>query len=272
MNRLSLRSSSVRARRAGGAAAATLLLSTCAWSSASASSVEATAAKDNGVSQKTPAQIVAAAQSALHSAKSFVLSGKITQGKQAVGLRVVNESSSKFELEISDSGKTASIIVLGGAGYVKADKAYWTAEKVPKAASYANKWIELPGNYGKQLSSGLGEFSPGTLSRCLGEDVGTLSRAGTTKVTGRPAVVLHDAGDVPGGAPGNLAIATNGPAYPLRVTTTGPTRAGGKIDACNDGKASNIEGSLTLTDFDQVPAIKAPPTTVKLGTDPSTSA
>jgi hypothetical protein len=263
-------SPSWRVRLVGGTLAASVLLAAWGWSGASASSVKATAAKDNGVSAKSPEQILAATLAALHSAHAFVMAGKIVEDHKTTGIRIAYESSSKLELGLNESGRTEDIILLADAGYVKANEAFWIAQRAKKPASLANHWIEIPAGSGKSLTSSLGFFSPSTLSRCLGEDVGTLSREGTTKVAGKPAVVIRDAGNVPGGTPGLLEIATNGPAYPLRITSTGLTRAGGKVDVCNSGKAENDEGSsITLSDFNRVPVIKAPSTTVKLGSAPS---
>jgi hypothetical protein len=104
-----------------------------------------------------------------------------------------------------------------------------------------------------------------TLATCLGEDVGSLSSAGVITVDGRRATVLREGGNVPGGTPGMLAVAENGPAYPLRLTTTGPTRAGGKVDACNNGKGSTAEGTVTLSDFGHPPAFPAPTHPLKIG-------
>ena len=42
-------------------------------------------------------------------------------------------------------------------------------------------------------------------------------------------------------------------------------RAGGSIDICNDGKASNTHGTLTISKFGTVPPIKPPQHAIKLG-------
>lgn len=187
-------------------------------------------------------------------------------------VQIVDGGKSKLQVQVSASGKTAEIIALSGGGYVRANQAFWRAQVGAKAASLANRWIELPASASEQLISSFGMFAPSTLSRCLGEDLGTLSRDGTTTVDGIPAVVVRQAGNVPGGGPGTLAVATHGPAYPLRVTSTGPTRPGGKVDACNDGKGGDTEGSLTLSDFGHAPAITAPKHPVKPGATSGLSA
>jgi hypothetical protein len=249
-----------------------LLLAACGSSSSSQSNGKASATAGNGVASKAPAQIVAAAQSALRSANGFVATGTLTQSGQATRLEIVEAGTSKLEVQLNGSGKSAEIIVLPGAGYVRANLAFWSAQAGAAAATLANRWIELPATASRQLTSSLGHLAPGTLSKCLGENLGTLSPGGTTSVDGASAVVVREAGNAPGSNPGTLAVATRGPAYPLRVTSTGPTRPGGTVDSCNTGKGGDTEGSLTLSDFNHPPAITVPAHPVKLGGSSSPSA
>ncbi len=244
---------------------AALLLAACGSSGSSSSNAKASATGGNGVASKAPAQIVAAAQSALRSANGFVATGTLTQGGQATRLQMVDGGASKLEVQLNASGKSAEIIVLAGTGYVRANQAFWTAQAGASAASLADRWIELPAAAGQRLTSSLGPLAPSTLSRCLGENLGALSRGGTTRVDGLPAVIVREAGNVPGSNPGTLVVATQGPAYPLRVTSTGPTRPGGTVDNCNTGKGGDTQGALTLSDFNHPPAIAVPPHPVKLG-------
>lgn len=250
-----------RGVRAGGALTAVVIIGGCGSGSSSSSS----SARASGVASRSPAQIVAAAQSTLRSANGFVVAGELTQDGQAVKIQIVDAGTSKLQVQLNANGRTAEIMTLGGAGYVRANRAFWTAQVGAQAANLANRWIELPASASEQLISGFGQFAPTTLSKCLGENLGTLSRAGTTTVDGSPAVVVRQAGNVPGGNPGTLAVATDGPAYPLRVTSTGPTRPGGKVDACNDGKGGDTEGTLTFSDFNHAPPVTAPQHPVKLG-------
>lgn len=237
---------------------------------ADASSSSAMTAKAAGVAAKSPAQIITAAQSALRSAHGYVMTGNMTQAKQKLKLRVTYGGSSKLEMQMSEGTGTAAIIAVPGAAYIKASKAYWQAQGGGSILRYANRWIELPASYSNKFIKQLGHFNPGTLARCLGEDHGKLSTAGTTTVSGQRSVVIRDAGGVPGSNPGTLDIAATGPAYPLRVTATGPTRKGGKVDVCNDGKGSNLEGTLNLSRFNHPPSIKAPTNAVKISSTTTT--
>lgn len=219
----------------------------------------------SGLASRSPAQIVDAAQAALRSARSFVAAGTLRQGNQAMTLRIVNGGRSKLEMRFDEGGKSAEIIAAEGNGYVRANEKFWSAQAGEIAARIAHRWIELPSSTSRQFTSGLGQFAPDTLARCLGENLGRLSHAGDTTVDGTRAVVVRQAGNVPGSNPGTITVAATGPAYPLRVTSTGPTRPGGKVDACNDGKGGDVQGSLTLSDFDHAPAVVAPRHAVKVG-------
>lgn len=221
----------------------------------------------NSLASEPPARIVTAAQSALRAAHGYVMAGKMTQGDQRLELRLTYDGPSKLEINLSHRSSTAAVLALPGHAYVKASRAYLRAlGKAGLPLRYANRWIELPAAAGRSFAKHLGTFDPRTLARCLGENHGPLSRSGSTTVDGKRAVVIRDAGGVPGGTPGTLDVAAAGPAYPLRVTSTGPTLKGGKVDACNDGRGSDIEGSLTLSRFNHPPVLTAPAHAVRVHT------
>ncbi len=234
-------------------------LAACGSSSPGSTSAKtSTSASGKGMASKTPVQIVAAAQSALRSASGFVVAGTLKQGSQQLRLDIVEGGAKGMQVHVSENGKNAEIIALPNAAYVRANEAFLKAQAAPNAAVAANHWIELPASESQQLTSGFGPFAPDRLAQCLGENLGTLSRDGTTTVGGKPAIVVRQAGNAPGSNPGTLAVASTGPAYPLRVTSTGPTRPGGKVDACNTGKANDVQGTITLSQFNHVPPSRHP--------------
>jgi hypothetical protein len=266
MTSASLKSRRLSRSRFAIAAAITVLLVAWVSASASSSSAKTPRLKSNGLTGKTPAQILAAAQAALRSARSFVVAGDIVDGKQTSRISVVFGGSDKIKIELDQSGDDIQILGLDGKEYLRANRKFWVAQGGTKLASFANKWIVVPDKTAKQLTASLGPFAPATLAECLGQDVGTLSSDGTATVDGQAAVVIKQAGDVPGGNPGTLAVAASGPAYPLRITATGRTRPGGKVDTCNDGKGGDDQGNLTLSDFNHAPALSVPANPVNLTT------
>lgn len=160
---------------------------------------------------------------------------------------------------------TVTVIVVPGAAYARGNAAFWVGQVGPSARQLANRWIQLPASAARAFTADLGPFAPATISRCLSEDHGTLTVAGKRNVNGRAAVVLKDGGDAPGSTPSTLAVATTGPPYPLQLIGTGPTRRGGKIDVCNDGKGDDVRGTLTFSRFGAVGPIKAPKNAIQPG-------
>jgi hypothetical protein len=258
MTRAALRPVALRGRLPTVALSAVLLLGACGSSNSSAPRSNAASRNGNSLASKSPAQIIAAAQSALRSARGFVMTASVNQNGKALRLQIVEGGPSKLQMRVDESGETVEMIALRGAGYIRVNPAYLTVHGGDAASVPANRWIQVPLSMTQALEKILGQFAPNTVARCLGEDHGTLRLDGTTTVNGQPAVVINAAGNVPGSSPGTLAIATSGPAYPLRTTTTGRRRPGGKVDACNTGKGSKGDGSATLSDFNHTPAVRAP--------------
>jgi hypothetical protein len=101
---------------------------------------------------------------------------------------------------------------------------------------------------------------------CLLQPHGTLT-ARTDTLDGQPVVVLTDAGDQPGTAPGEVTVADATPASPLRVTQTGPRRAGGpRQGKCANGDEVDTTraADARLTILTTPPRIEAPRHATKL--------
>jgi hypothetical protein len=231
----------------------------------SSSPAQSSSASSQGEASKSAKQILADAAEALKNAHGYVLQGTLTDQGRPVQLKIIADNAQSLELALSGGGASAELIALPTADYVRANAAFWQPRVGQRAAAIANRWIQIPPAGAAGMTASLGRFAPATLARCLAEDHGDISVAGKTTVDGHPAVVLKDAGNAPGSAPGTLAVATSGPPYPLRATATAGQRAGGHVDVCNDGKASKTHGTLTLSHFGSVPTIKAPQHAIKSG-------
>jgi hypothetical protein len=245
-----------------------MALAGCGSSGGSGHAATATgsgSAGSNGEASKSPGQILADAAAAIRDAHSYAMRGELTANGQAVRVKLLAPSSTALELVMSSPSGSDEIIALATGSYIRGDSAFWSAHAGPRGSLLANHWIQVPPAQVQSLTAAVGHFAPATLSRCLVEDHGSLSIAGRTTVAGRPAIVIKDAGNIPGDAPGLLAVATSGPPYPLRVTGLGAKRPGGKIDVCNDGKADNTRGTFTLSQFGAVPPISAPSNPIRLG-------
>jgi len=214
---------------------------------------------------ESPQQILADAAGALGNAHGYMLQGTLTQDSQSEWLKVVADSAGSLGATVSARGARVDIVALPTGSYIRANAAFWMAHAAARAAVLANRWIQVPPSDAQALTSLLGHLAPATLSRCLTEDHGTLSIGGETTIDGQPAIQVRDAGNAPGSTPSVLAVATTGRPYPLRDTATGPTRAGGRIDACNDGKASDMRGTITFSQFGHIAPIGPPTDAIRLG-------
>lgn len=224
------------------------------------------ARRPNGEASKSPRQILADAASALRAASGFEVDGAQREGGKTTRMRLLASSQS---LDMAASTGTAAYEVLRvPAGlYVRGNSSFWRHYLGARGAILADRWIQ---GSSSALSSELAPFEPATMARCLTEGNDTLSIAGTTSVNGQPAVVIRDAGNLPGAIPGTLAVATTGPPYPLRVNVAGRHRAGGHIDVCNDGHASGYQTDiLTLSNFDRIPPLQPPADAIQSPGPPS---
>ena len=165
----------------------------------------------------------------------------ITDDGHLVHIAIVAPDTNSLKLSISAHGANVEIITLPNAAYLRANAAFWRPKVGARADGLANRWLQVPPDNVRSVSATLGRFAPATLARCLAEDHGTLSIAGRTTVDGRSAIVLKDAGNVPGSSPGELAVAASGPPYslPQRPTPGEQAALGGQVDTCNDGKGGD---------------------------------
>ncbi len=186
------------------------------------------------------------------------MQGTIVDKHHRLALKLVTAAPSSLELTFSFGDATAEMIILRNTGYIRANARFWTSQGAPNVTRLAGRWIEVPAANAHSLTAGFGTFAPGTLARCLTEDHGTLTTAGRAQVDGRPVILVKDAGDKPGSSPSVLAVAATGAPYPLRFTATGGQRAGGRIDVCNTGKASDVHGMVRFSHFGRVAPIHAP--------------
>ena len=224
--------------------------------------------RSNHEASKSPAQIVADSAAALRSAGSYALRGTFTQNGKTSSVTLVATGSNSLRFTLAQGAKDFEIIDLPGAFYARGNAAFWQGQAHigSRAALLAGRWIQVPPGLERQAVAALGKLAPQTISRCLVENHGTLTFAGQATVAGRRAIIIKDAGDVPGSSPGELAVAATGSPYPLRVTGTGPTRPGGPIDVCNDGKNPTTTGGATLSQFGTVPPINRPANVLNPGT------
>jgi hypothetical protein len=222
-------------------------------------------ASADGLSASTsPEDALAQAKTALGKVSNVALSGTETdRDGTSLKLSGVVTSSGPADIVLSSGGRTAHIVVVPKAVYIKANSAYWKANLSKKEASLASKlagrWIKEAAKKGADATSLFNDASPKRAASCLDSHVGTLSNKGEKDYAGGKVVVIADAGDKPGSAPGEIWLDEK-TGLPVRETQTGPAKAGGRKDAaCDDEWPSTTKtSSYTLSKFGKAPKVVAP--------------
>jgi hypothetical protein len=207
---------STRAALLSVAAFALLLLAGCG-SSSSASSTPG-----NGVSAKTPDQIVEAAKAAAAAAVSAHVAGSIvSEGKPiSIDMELLAGKGGKGEIKLE--GLSVQIVEVDKAVYMNGSEAFYAHLAGTEAAKLLQgKWLKAPTSSGDFASfsslTDLKKLVGGTLAAH-----GKLKAAGSATVEGQPAVGVTDSG-----AEGTLYVASTGTPYPLEIVKHGAS--GGKV-------------------------------------------
>jgi hypothetical protein len=220
----------------------------------------------NGVASKPPRAILAASAAALSGVESFHLEGTQGAGKKATQVKADVGLPSKLRLTIGQGDAAATIIVVDGSLYIKANAAFWKGQGTGQAAQQlADRWLKTPAGSG-ELESLTKDLDTKTLSSCLVKGHGTLEHGGKATVDGQEAVVIVDKGDRPGTNPGKLFVAATGEPLPLRTLATGPERPGGKKDPrCDDSTPTTAGDEATFSDYNEPLDFSAPSGAVEIG-------
>jgi pimeloyl-ACP methyl ester carboxylesterase len=249
------------------ACALALAVGGCGGAGHPASSTSTSAA---GLAGEPAAQILAAAETAIDHVRSFHLQGSspLASGAVTVAADIVLPGKAAV-VERLPVGPI-DLRLIGATLYFRSPRSYYAAEGVKGATltALAGHWVSATPSQLPTIGSLLALTNPAILGRCLlGQHLGTLSVGGETTLAGRRAVVLVDAGDLPGSAPGRLYVAASGPPLPLETTTTGPFRSGGRTDAACDVASTTpttTGGTDVISRINEAITISAPPGAVSL--------
>lgn len=220
------------------------------------------------LASEPPQQIMQDVASALRGAKGYEMhfnlhkpSGESQRGE------IIRAAHGGFYMKASlQPRQSIGLILVGGHAYFKASPSFWTSHGVSQSLAkvFAPRWYRYPTSEASKLKRQLGNITPSVFAQCLATDSPSQASVSTGTLSGRPVIILKSAGGEPGTAPGRITIAATGTPYPLRIVQTGPTSAGGPVNRCNDGKADNTTGTLTMSHWDSPPVVKPPAHAVKL--------
>ncbi len=192
-----------------------------------------------GLASQTPAQIYQAAEAATAGASGYEAAGEVA----------VTGSTVTFDFKVHGSdfagsfvldGSSIRVLAVRGTFYIDAPEAALASDfgiSSVEAGLLAGRWVEVP-------TSESADFTDLTSVTDIAAQLahhGSLTAGGTAVVDGQPVVLVDDGSD------SVLAVATSGPAYPVRITATGSSA-----------------GHADFSNWDGIGAVTAPPSPIIL--------
>lgn len=170
----------------------------------------------NGVTAKTPTEIVAGAKVLADKASSVHVSGSIHSGGSPITLDLHLLSNKGGRGALSENGLSFELIQIHGTVYIKGSPAFYRHVVGATAAQLLQgRWLKAPATSGDLASlaslTSLRQLLDATLTRH-----GALVKGAKTTVNGRKVVGVTDTSNG-----GTLYVATTGPPYPIAVTKSG---------------------------------------------------
>jgi hypothetical protein len=196
-----------------------------------------------GLAAKTPAEIVAAAQTAAAGARSVHVTGSIVNGGAPIALDMELANGVGGRGRLAESGVSFELVEVGGYVYIKGSQAFYTHVAGAAAAQLLEgKWLKARAASGAFASlSSLTNLH--TLLDSTLTNHGSLTKGATSTIAGQPVIAVSDAT-----RGGTLYVATTGTPYPVQVAKGG---SGG--------------GKIVFDRWNRPVTVKAPPNAVELG-------
>ena len=193
---------------------------------------------DNGISSKSPDQIVTAVNSAVDNVDSVHVAGTVNSGgsKTTLDLNLVNGKGGQGSM--SQAGLAFKIVAVGNNVYISGSNAFCRRKFGGNAAAQllSGKWLKAPAT--GQLSSIAELTNVRTLFGQLLSSHGKLEKGSTSTVNGQKVLAVKDTTNG-----GTLYVATSGKPYPIEVIKSG-----------SDG------GQITFDHFNQTVSLSPPRT------------
>jgi hypothetical protein len=210
-------------------------------------------------------EILDASVAALGTVHSYRVAGTLEDKDGHTRLSADVNDAGSVRASYTTAGSTVSYIVVGQQSYIRGDRKFWLDGKTDRVSRrlanlFAGRWVKVPRSQTATLQKDIRRLLPKEQAYCLPRKIGTLTKVGVRTVRGRRVVVIRDRGDVPGGTPGELSVATHGRALPMRERQTGRTRKDGAFEPrCDDKDDTSTRSDATLSHYDKIPPITPPP-------------
>jgi hypothetical protein len=174
----------------------------------------------NGITSKTPTEIVAATKAAADKATAVHVSGSVVSGNTPLTLDMDLLSGKGGRGRISQNGLGFELIITGNTVYINGSPAFYRHIGGNAAAQlFKGKWLKAPAT-GKDFAS---LTSLTDLRKLLDTTLtvhGNLAKGATSTVGGQKVIAITDTSKG-----GTLYVATTGLPYPIQIAKTG-TEAG----------------------------------------------
>jgi hypothetical protein len=168
---------------------------------------------DNGITSKTPQEILQASKTAVQKAGSVTIHSNSAQGplKLTSDLKLTRESG---QGTISLLSLRTEVIKIGGTVYFKGSPALYRRLEIKPPP--AGTWIKAPATGNVAPLAALTNLA-GEATRIISTS-GKITKGATTTIEGQPALELKTEGKL---YKGRLYIKTTGEPYPLKLEKTG---------------------------------------------------
>jgi hypothetical protein len=197
----------------------------------------------NGVADKAPADVLAAARAALTKARSLRVKGNGTADGQVYALDMRIQGTKGGRGTVTYHHNPVEILRVGSTAYIKGGAAFWTDLTGDRGAAelLKGKYLKAPAN-DPDLTELLAFTDVQKLSTQLLTASGVVTKADRRQVRGvDTAGVTYRTPD----GTNNLYVATVGPAYPMYLSTTGNT--------------ADVTSALDFLEYDRSFEVAAPP-------------
>jgi hypothetical protein len=196
----------------------------------------------NGVSSKSPTEILAASKAAADSAGSVHVVGTLTSNGTPITLNLHLASGHGGRGQISQGNLSFELIVIGDTIYIKGSPAFYSHFGGSAAAQlFQGKWLKAPVS-GGELGSLAALTNFGKLLDQSLTSHGTLAKGVTTTLAGQPVIELRDTSHN-----GSLFVATTGKPYPIQIV-----------------KHGSETGHIAFTDWNQPVSLSTPSNAIDL--------
>ncbi|MDI3385646.1 hypothetical protein QIS99_05355 [Streptomyces sp. B-S-A8] len=223
----------------------------------------AVAGDDNGIADKSPQEIGAAAREALLGVTSLhveaEIDGMAEPAPASFELSYDTKDNCTGTVDDQNNKGSMEVIRIGDRVWIKPD-AKWLSAQAPQLGGDAAAQL-LKGKYletsvrdadGAKIAQlcDLNSFKQQITEQSGKSQGATVEKGGRTEVDGRPAITLNVTNDQ---QRGRMYVSTEGEPYPLKVEADDP--------------AKGVEIDMTFSEFDRPVTVKAPPAdqTVNIG-------